>query len=114
MLLALEKQRWPLFWLFAVLTLGTREDAGISLFGIGAYLIVSRRYPRRTGIALCALSFSYMVFITNTIMPMFLVDNSRLYLANYFSQIVKTEQPSTLELPWAIISQPQLIIEVFF
>jgi uncharacterized membrane protein len=47
LLLALEKQRWPLFWLFAVLTLGTREDARISLFGIGAYLIVSRRYPRR-------------------------------------------------------------------
>jgi len=81
LLLALEKQRWPLFWLFAFLTWGTREDAGISLFGIGAYLIVSRRYPR-AGIALCALSFSYMVFVTNTIMPMFLVDNSRLYLAN--------------------------------
>ena len=113
LLLALEKQRWPLFGLFAVLTLGTREDAGISLFGIGAYLIVNRRYPR-AGIALCALSFSYMVFITNTIMPMFLVDNSRLYLANYFRKFVKTEKPSTLEMLGAIISQPQFIIEVFF
>ena len=62
LLLALEKQRWPLFWLFAVLTLGTREDAGISLFGIGAYLIVSRRYPR-AGLALCALSFSYVAYL---------------------------------------------------
>ncbi|MEG4858488.1 DUF2079 domain-containing protein [Microcoleus sp. K1-B6] len=113
LLLALEKQRWPLFWLFAVLTLGTREDTGISLFGIGAYLIVSRRYPR-VGIALCALSFSYVVFITNIIMPMFSVDNSRLYLANYFRKFVKTENPSTLELLWAIISQPHLVIEVFF
>jgi len=82
------------------------------LFGIGVYLIFSRRYPR-AGIALCALSFSYMVFITNTIMPMFSVDNSRLYLANYFSKIVKTEKPSTLELLGAIVSQPHLIIEVF-
>ena len=81
--------------------------------GIGAYLIVRRRYPR-AGIALCALSFSYMVFITNTTMPMFLVDNSRLYLANYFRKFVKTEKRSTLELLGAIISQPQLIIEVFF
>jgi len=113
LLLALEKQRWPLFWLFAVLTLGTREDAGISLFGIGAYLIVSRRYPR-IGIAFWVLSFSYVVFITNTIMPMFSADNSRLYLANYFRKFVKTENPSTLELLWAVISQPQLIIEVFF
>jgi uncharacterized membrane protein len=113
LLLALEKQRCPLFWLIAVLKLGTREDAGISLFGIGAYLIVTRRYPR-AGIDLCALSFSYVVFITNTIMPMFLVDNSGLYLGNYFRKFVKTEKPSTLELLWAILSQPQLIIEVFF
>ena len=47
-------------------------------------------------------------------MPIFFVDNSRLYLANYFSKIVKTEKPSTLELLWAIISQPHLLIEVFF
>jgi hypothetical protein len=113
LLLALEKQRCPLFLLIAVLKLGTREDARISLFGIGAYLIVTRRYPR-AGIALCALSFSYAVFITNTIMLMFLVDNSRLYLGNYFRKFVKTEKPSTLELLWAILSQPQLIIEVFF
>ena len=113
LLLALEKQRWPLFWLFAILTLGTREDAGISLFGIGAYLIVSRRYPR-VGIGLCALSFSYVAFVTNTIMPMFSTDSSRLYLANYFRKFVKTENPSTLELLWAIISQPQIIVEVFF
>jgi hypothetical protein len=45
---------------------------------------------------------------------MFLVDNSRLYLANYFRKFFKTEKPSTLELLWAILSQPQLIIEVFF
>jgi hypothetical protein len=88
LILALEKQRWSLFWLFAVLTWRTREYAGISFFGIGAYLIVSRRYPR-ADIAFCALSFSYMVFVTNTIMPMFLVDNSRLYLANYLANLSK-------------------------
>lgn len=113
LLLALEKQRWVLFWMFAALTLGTREDAGITLFGIGVYLIFSRRYPR-TGVGLCVLSFSYVSLITNTVMPMFSVDSSRLYLANYFRQFVKTETPSTLELLWAIISQPQIIIQVLF
>ena len=113
LLLALEKQRWVLFWMFAVLTLGTREDAGITLFGIGVYLIFSRRYPR-TGMALCAISFSYVVLITTTVMPMFSVDSSRLYLASYFRKFVKTEAPSTLELLWAIISQPQIIIQVLF
>ncbi len=113
LLLALEKQRWVLFWIFAALTLGTREDVGITLFGIGVYLIFSRRYPR-TGVALCAVSFSYVALITNTVMPMFSTDSSRLYLANYFRKFVKTETPSTLELLWAIISQPQIVIEVLF
>lgn len=111
LLLALEKQRWVLFWIFAALTLGTREDAGISLFGIGVYLIFSRRYPR-TGMALCAVSFSYVALITNTVMPMFSTDSSRLYLATFFRKFVKTETPSTLELLWAMITQPLIVIQV--
>jgi uncharacterized membrane protein len=111
-LLALEKKRWLWFWIFAALTLGIREEAGISLFGIGAYLIVSRRHLR-AGLALCVLSFSYVSLITNAIMPMFSDDNSRLYLGNFFRKFVKTENPSTLELLWAMITQPQIIIEVF-
>jgi uncharacterized membrane protein len=113
LLLALEKQRWVLFWIFAALTLGTREDAGISLFGIGVYLIFSRRYPR-TGMALCAVSFSYVALITNTVMPMFSTDSSRLYLATFFRKFVKTETPSTLELLWAMITQPLIVIQVLF
>ncbi|MCC3440163.1 MAG: DUF2079 domain-containing protein [Oscillatoriales cyanobacterium] len=113
LLLALEKQKWVWFWIFAALTLGIREETGISLFGIGAYLIVSRRYLR-AGIALCVLSFSYVSLITNVVMPMFSDDNSRLYLANFFRKFVKTENPSTLELLWGIVTQPQIIIEVFF
>lgn len=113
MLLALEKRRWWLFWLLVALTLGVREDTGIILFGIGVYLVVSRRYPR-IGLALCVLSFSYVVAVTNLIMPLFSNDNSRLYLSAYFGKFVKSDNPSTLELLWAIISQPSLIFEVFF
>lgn len=113
LILALEKRCWWLFWLLTALTLGTREDTGITLFGIGVYLIVSRRYPR-IGWGLCTISFSYVVLVTNTIMPLFSNDNSRLYLAAYFKQFIKDDRPSTLELLWAIISQPQLILKVFF
>lgn len=113
LLLALEKRSWWAFWLFVTLSLGTREDTGITLFGIGIYLIFSRRFPR-LGFALCAVSFSYVVLVTNAIMPLFSHDNSRLYLAAYFSKFVKNDHPSTLELLWAIVSQPNLIIEVFF
>jgi uncharacterized membrane protein len=111
--LALEKRCWWLFWLFAILTLGIREDTGITLFGIGVYLVISRRHPR-VGLILSALSFGYVVLVTNTIMPMFSNDNSRLYLSQYFSMFIKTDHPSTLQLLWAIVSQPNIIIEVFF
>lgn len=113
LLLALAKQKWVWFWIFAALTLGIREETGITLFGIGAYLIVSRRHFR-AGLALCVLSFSYVSLITNAVMPMFSDDNSRLYLGNFFRKFVKNENPSTLELLWAMITQPQIIIEVFF
>ncbi len=113
LLLALEQKRWVWFWIFAALTLGIREEAGISLFGIGAYLIASRRYLR-VGIVLCAVSFSYVALITNAVMPMFSDDNSRLYLGTFFKKFVEKENPSTLELLWGIITQPQIIVEVFF
>lgn len=113
LLLALEKRRWWLFWILVALTLGVREEAGIILFGIGVYLLVSRRYPR-LGLALCAISFSYVVVVTNVIMPMFSNDNSRLYLATYFKKFVKSQNPTTLELFWGMVSQPSLVIEVFF
>jgi len=113
LLLALEQKRWVWFWIFAALTLGLREEAGISLFGIGAYLIASRRYLR-VGIVLCAVSFSYVVLITNAVMPMFSDDNSRLYLGTFFKKFVEKENPSTLELLWGIVTQPQIIVEVFF
>jgi len=112
LLLALEKRCWWLFWLLAALTLGVREDAGIMLFGIGIYLVLSRRYPY-SGLILCLLSFCYIVVVTNILMPMFSNDNSRLYLTTYFGQFTKSQHPTTLELLWGIISQPQVVLSVF-
>jgi len=109
LLLALEKRKWWLFWLFVALTLGIREDTGFIVFSIGAYLILSRRYPRM-GIALCLLSFSYVVVVTNVIMPLFSHDNSRLYLPTRFSQYVQGNNPSTLQLLWGILTHPKEVI----
>lgn len=104
-LLALEKKNWVWFWICAVLVLGFREDAGIILFGIGAYLIVSRRYPW-IGLALCILSFSYVAIVTNVIQPMFSTDVSRLYLAARFKQFVNSDNPTTLQVLWGMITHP--------
>jgi uncharacterized membrane protein len=104
-LLALEKQQWLWFWLMTLLTLGVREDAGLAVFGVGAYLIVSRRFVR-LGIALCSISFLAVVATTMLIMPMFSPDNSKLYLGTYFRKFVSSAEPTTLELLWEILSNP--------
>lgn len=110
LLLMAEKQKWGWFWLLFVSTLLIREDSGISLFGIGAYWLISRRYWR-TGLAVCILSFCYVAGVTTLIMPLFSDDNSRLYLAQYFSKLVDKEDPTTLEVLWAMITQPHLVIK---
>ena len=107
LLLALEKRRWGLFWLFVILTLGIREDTGIILFGVGLYLILIRRYLS-LGLALCLVSFGYVIAVTNIVMPLFSNDNSRLYLSEYFGQFITGDNsPSTLQLLWAILTNPQ-------
>jgi len=112
LLLALEKRKWQLFWLFVALTLGVREDTGLITFSIGIYLIVNHRL--RIGLALCLLSFSYITIVTNAIMPLFSNDNSHLYLKSFFSQYVQGNNPSTLQLLWGIISHPkELAVSLF-
>ena len=109
LLLALEKRKWWLFWLFVALTLGIREDTGFIVFSIGLYLILSRRYPR-IGVMVCLLSFSYITLVTNAIMPQFSNDNSRLYITTKFGQYVTGNNPSTLQLLWGILTHPEKLL----
>lgn len=113
LLLAMEKRCWWLFWVLAVLTLAVREDSGVVLFGVGFYLIVSRRYPR-IGLAVCALSFGYMLVLTNAIMPLFSQDISRRFMLERFGQYADGSEASTLDIIWGMISNPwRLIVELF-
>ncbi len=112
-LLALEKQRWRWFWLCVVLALLVREDVGIILFGIGVYLIISRRH-RWFGVAICVLSFAYVAIVTNVIMPQISLDSSRLYLANRFEQFVDSKSPSTLQVLWGMITHPIALAKSLF
>lgn len=113
LLLALEKQSWRWFWLLVLLVLGIREDAGIMLFGVGVYLLLSRRHPR-IGIGLCVLSFSYVAIVTSVIMPQISADNPRLYMATRFRQFVSTDDPTTLEVLWGMITHPIALISSVF
>lgn len=109
LLLAMEKRWWWLFWLLAILILAVREDSGVILFGVGFYAILSKRFPR-VGLAVCTLSFGYMVILTNVIMPLFSHDISRRFMIERFGQFVENDQATTLDILWAVITKPWLLI----
>lgn len=112
LLLAFEKRSIGLLCLFAVLTLAVREDSGVVLFGVGFYLLVSRRAVR-LGLGLCALSFAYMLLLTNLVMPLFSADISQRFMIEQFGQFVDTPEASTLQVLWGILSNPvRLLIEI--
>lgn len=113
LLLAMEKRQWWLFWLLAIFILAVREDSGVALFGIGFYMVVSQRYPR-IGLAVCSLSFGYMLVLTNLIMPLFSEDISRRFMIEQFGQYADGDEASTLDIIWGIVSNPwRLLIELF-
>ncbi len=112
-LLAMEKRWWWLFGILALFLLAVREDSGIALFSIGCYLLLSRRYPR-IGLAVCVLSFAYMIVLTNLIMPLFSEDISKRFMLERFGQYASGEEASTLEIIWGMISNPwRLAVELF-
>ncbi|HEY9849313.1 MAG TPA: DUF2079 domain-containing protein [Leptolyngbyaceae cyanobacterium] len=113
LLLAMEKRWWWLFGIMAVLILAVREDAGVGLFGVGIYMIASKRFPR-IGLAVCLVSFSYIIVLTNKIMPLFSADISERFMMERFGQYADGEEASTLEIIWGMVSNPwRLLVELF-
>ena len=112
LLWAMEKRRWWLFSILTICTLAVREDSGITLFGVGVYLILSRRYPK-IGLIVCSLGFLYMVALTNLIMPLFSDDIAKRFMLERFGQYASGESASTLEIIWGMISNPwRLIVQL--
>ncbi|MEL6440779.1 MAG: DUF2079 domain-containing protein [Cyanobacteria bacterium J06621_8] len=109
LLLAMEKRCWWLFIALAVCVLAVREDSGITLFGVGVYLILSRRYPR-IGIGVCLASFLYVLAVTNLIMPLFSDDVSKRFMLENFGQYAEGNQASTLEIMINMITNPGLLL----
>lgn len=112
LLLAMEKRWWWLFGLLAVLILAVREDGGVSLFGIGFYMIASRRFPR-IGLGVCVLAFGYMLVLTNLIMPQFSADISQRFMMERFGQYAEGTEASTVEIIWGMVTNPwRLFVEL--
>ncbi|MEC4813753.1 MAG: DUF2079 domain-containing protein [Scytonema sp. PMC 1069.18] len=112
LLLAMEKRWWWLFWILAVLILAVREDSGVGLFGVGVYMVLSKRFPR-AGLAVCTLSFGYMLVLTNAIMPLFSKDISQRFMLERFGQYAEGNEASTIDIIWGMVKNPgRLIVEL--
>jgi len=109
LLLAMEYRRWGIFGLLCLAILAVREDSAIPLFGVGAYLLASRRHPW-VGAGVCALSVGYFVLVTNVFMPIFSDDISKRFMIEEFGQFIDNEEASTLEVLWAMVRQPGLLL----
>ncbi|HEY9888863.1 MAG TPA: DUF2079 domain-containing protein, partial [Candidatus Obscuribacterales bacterium] len=109
LLLAMEYRRWWVMALLCIAVLAVREDSAIALFGVGAYLLASRRHPW-VGAGVCALSVGYFVLVTNVFMPHFSADISKRFMIEEFGQYIQDEEASTLQVLWAMISQPGLLL----
>jgi uncharacterized membrane protein len=121
-LLALERRLWWVFWPLILLTLLIREDAGIVLFGIGVFLVLTRHLPHEPGFMrknhslawvggiVCVLSLGYILVVTNVVMPFFSDDISRRFMIEQFGQFVGSDEASTLDVLWAIAGNPGLLI----
>lgn len=111
--LALEKRHWWWFGILAVLILAIREEAGVVLFSIGFYLILSKRYPW-LGLGVCLASLVYAVVVTTLVMPLFSQDVSSRFLIEEFGQYVDGDQTSSLQVLWGIFKNPwRLLLELF-
>lgn len=109
LLLALEYRRWALFGLLCLAILAVREDSAIPLFGVGAYLLASRRHPW-IGVGVCALSVGYFMLVTNVFMPSFSEDISKRFMIEEFGQYIDNEEASTLQVLGAMLTQPGLLL----
>lgn len=110
--LAYEKRWTWAYWVFAVLLLLVREDTGVILFSIGTYWLVSRRAPK-LGIGTCILAGSYVLMLTNLVMPLFSEDISRRFMIEQFAPYVDGDEATTLDVVWGLLTHPvQLIRDI--
>jgi uncharacterized membrane protein len=110
LLLGLERRWWWLYGVMAIVIPWVREDSGVILFSLGAYLLVSRRHPW-LGLGLCSYSLAYMLVLTNWGMPQFSSDVSKRFMLERFGQYTQNDEASTLEIIAGMASQPLLLLK---
>ena len=118
LLLAMEKRCWWVFVPLCLCMLAVREDSGVVLFGVGLYMLASRRFPR-IGLAVCLGSFLYVLLVTSQLMPLFSEDVSKRFLQERFGQYLTylgdgAEEATIFNVMYGVLRQPwRFVAEIF-
>ena len=110
LLLGLERRRFLLIFIPALLMPLVREDTGVVLVGIGVWLAL--RQPRRWPLALLLMGWGggWVLLVTNQLMPLFSDDNARRFMLENFGQYVPgNDRASSLEVLRQALGQPAVL-----
>ena len=108
-----EKRRW-LVVLAALLMPLIREDTGVLLVAIGAWLAVRERHRWPLALAFIAWGGGWVMACTNLLMPMFSDDNAKRFMVENFGQYLGEDHASgssSLGTLRQVLSQPALLLQ---
>ena len=94
-----------------------REDTGVLLVGIGAWLILRYRNHWRIAIAISLYGILWMLLTTSVLMPIFSDDNSKRFMVENFGQYLQPSQGegvSSIVMLRQIVTSPILILKELF
>ena len=104
-------------WLVVVSTLLIpliREDTGVLLVAVGAWMLWRQRHRWPLGLALVIWGGGWVLLSTNVLMPLFSDDNAKRFMVENFGQYLG-ENPiqgsSSLGVVQRILSQPLLLLQ---
>ena len=120
-LYCLETERFPLFWLFLVLSLLVKEDIPLTGAAIGLYILAKGRY--RLGFAVLGVCTLYFFAVVEVLIPYFGNGNYNLIAGRFgdvvasgsegIAGVVKTGISNPLYLLVYIVSNPNKLAYVF-
>ena len=108
-----EKRRW-LVVLSALLMPLIREDTGVLLVAVGAWLLVRERQRWPLALAFIGWGGGWVMVCTNVLMPMFSDDNAKRFMVENFGQFLSEDNTtgnSSLETLQRVLSQPTLLLQ---
>ena len=108
-----EKRRW-LVVLSALLMPLIREDTGVLLVAIGAWLLVREQQRWPLALALIAWGGGWVMACTNLLMPMFSDDNAKRFMVENFGQYLGEDHAngsSSFGTLRQVLSQPALLLQ---